>query len=392
MEYENPNTVFLSVTGTGEHRQSHVPVSNELMPKHDDTCSEHDDKCLICHSKIEDPCHVAPCGHRLGCHSCVCTGLNTLQKCWLCRQSVVAVVQESTGKMLTVPTTQSDVSFNLARRRLDSTNVTMRPRTLTATEGQILRRMYIYHHRLFSRHVGANARSGYREITPHVFRNDPELRSRAKAFLRRELRVFAYIGTSNGMSRFVSQDGNLSQSPFTGDDPVSVREVEANVRYFICILKTVDLKGSSGKAESVVRQQLRTPLRQMEDATTVVNLFIHELRAFLMSPYARLKDWDASVQYDEPRRGAASVPRIYTGDSTEDDDSSDEAEDAAPPPAVPTPAAPPPAPATPVSATPASATPVSRAAIQRSIQRTLGEIQDITFMMEMRRNRRHGWS
>ncbi|CAI4217523.1 unnamed protein product [Parascedosporium putredinis] len=52
------------------------------------------------------------------------------------------------------------------------------------------RRLDVYRHGLFSLHIGANKHSRYRPvITPHAFTHDPDLQSRARAFIRRELLV-----------------------------------------------------------------------------------------------------------------------------------------------------------------------------------------------------------
>ena len=60
------------------------------------------------------------------------------------------------------------------------------------------------------------------------------------------------------------------------------------IEYIIAILKTVDIKGAGGQAEDMLQEFLG------RDNT---RLFLHELRAWLRSPYKTLEDWDRHVQY-----------------------------------------------------------------------------------------------
>lgn len=62
------------------------------------------------------------------------------------------------------------------------------------------------------------------------------------------------------------------------------------LEYIIAILKSVDIKGSEGQAEDMLQEFLG------RDNT---RLFLHELRAWLRSPYTSLEDWDRNVQYNE---------------------------------------------------------------------------------------------
>ena len=62
------------------------------------------------------------------------------------------------------------------------------------------------------------------------------------------------------------------------------------LEYIVAILKTVDVKGSGGQAEDMLQEFIGL------DNT---RLFLHELRAWLRSPYTSLEDWDCHVQYNE---------------------------------------------------------------------------------------------
>jgi len=75
------------------------------------------------------------------------------------------------------------------------------------------------------------------------------------------------------------------------DHTVSRRANNAEflLEYIVAILKTVDMKGCGGQAEDMLQEFLG------RDNT---RLFLHELRAWLRSPYSFLEDWDRHVQYD----------------------------------------------------------------------------------------------
>lgn len=208
--------------------------------------------------------------------------------------------------MLTIPALAQTTPASQRRSRRQWRSEREAPRLVTNVERQVLRRLYIYQHRLFSKHVGISRRSGHREITPHVFRNDSALQSRAKAFLRRELRVFSYMST-NSLPR-----PRNSPARVPTDDPAIVRQVETNVDWLLRVLKIVDLKDSSGAMIHHVESLLDD--LHLGDQELLASLFIHELRAFLMSPYTRLGEWDASVQYDRPTQGRARVPRMLGED------------------------------------------------------------------------------
>lgn len=138
----------------------------------------------------------------------------------------------------------------------------------------LLRRTDIYILRLYSLHVGSNRLSRFRDLTPQLFVQDQELVSRAKKWIRRELQVFQFLNP-NG----------------TGEEGIARRADNAEflLEYIVSILKTVDIKSS--QAEDMVQEFLG------RDNT---RLFLHELKAWLRSPYTTLEDWDRHVQYDTP--------------------------------------------------------------------------------------------
>lgn len=106
--------------------------------------------------------------------------------------------------------------------------------------------------------------------------SDPELQSRARAWIRRELRVFSFLDTDSA--------GSTSQAATTSSN------AEFLLSYIVSILKMVDIKASNGHAEDLLTEFL---------GRASSRLFLHELNAWLRSPHSRLKDWDEEVQYED---------------------------------------------------------------------------------------------
>lgn len=127
--------------------------------------------------------------------------------------------------------------------------------------------------------MGSNRISRFRDFTPATFARDTLLQARARTWIRRELRVFD----------FLSPDAAAAGPAVRRAD-----NAEFLLEYTVSILKTLDVQGAAGQAAELLREFLGR-----EHAA----LFLHELRAWLRSPFARLEDWDRNVQYaGEPGR------------------------------------------------------------------------------------------
>ena len=61
------------------------------------------------------------------------------------------------------------------------------------------------------------------------------------------------------------------------------------VEYVVGILKSVNLRGSAGQAEEMLAEVLGKENAQ---------IFLHELNAFIRSPFTRLQSYDKFVQYE----------------------------------------------------------------------------------------------
>lgn len=147
-------------------------------------------------------------------------------------------------------------------------------------------RRNVYRNQLYSLRVGSNRLSQYTEVTPDHFNRDEALVSRARKWIRRELQVFSFLNpqaeTEEPEQDRVSRPGNRRLEERRANN------AEFLLEYVIAILRTVDIKGSAGQAEELLRDFVGR-----ENA----RLFLHELLAWLRSPYTSLEDWDRHVQY-----------------------------------------------------------------------------------------------
>ncbi|KAI0206639.1 hypothetical protein F4808DRAFT_1278 [Astrocystis sublimbata] len=255
--------------------------------------------CVICLDTITEPCEARPCKHRNFDYVCLLTWLGRVSTCPLCKSAILEVAydfdHDGTGTSRTYLVSQGTAATAQHRQDQAQPSRPQRPperrqnrhrhesirHQPAAQDPAIVRRQQIYRYRLYSLHVGSNSRSHYREITPALFESEPELVSRARSWLRRELKVFAFLRTPS--------------SPQASDDAMTRRRAnnaEFLLEYIIAILKTVDIKGSQGAAEDMLSEFLG------RDNTM---LLLHELRSFLRSPFS-LGEWDRNVQYPSPDR------------------------------------------------------------------------------------------
>ena len=178
----------------------------------------------------------------------------------------------SADKAARYPSTRVRVHGHLpytARRNQRS----LRPQEPISADTALLRRKEVYRCNLYSSHVGSNRLSKYKELTPYLIAHDEKLISRARKWIRRELKVFGFLNLEVERGPGIVKRAN---------------NAEFLLEYIVAILKTVDIKGAGGQAEDMLQEFLG------RDST---RLFLHELRAWLRSPYETLEDWDRHVQY-----------------------------------------------------------------------------------------------
>lgn len=114
-------------------------------------------------------------------------------------------------------------------------------------------------------------------MTPQTFATDDDLLPRARKWIRRELQVFEFLQSENGGADATAATPNRRAN-----------NAEFLLEYIIAILRTVDLKDSSGHAEDLLSDFL---------GRENTRLFLHELLAWLQSPYIAIENWDRNVQY-----------------------------------------------------------------------------------------------
>ena len=99
------------------------------------------------------------------------------------------------------------------------------------------------------------------------------MQAKARKWVRRELRVFSFLQPDGGARHAGSRQ---------------VNNPEFLLEYIIALLRNVDLKDSTGRAEDLLQEFL---------GRDHARLFLHELEAWLRSPYIDMADWDDAVQY-----------------------------------------------------------------------------------------------
>lgn len=166
-------------------------------------------------------------------------------------------------------------------------------------------RRNVYRHQLYSLRVGSNRLSQYSEVTPEQFERDEALVSRARKWIRRELQVFSFLNAEDAEED--RGPGHVSRPGHRRLEERRANNAEFLLEYVIAILRTVDIKGSAGQAEELLRDFV---------GRDNARLFLHELLAWLRSPYMSLEDWDRHVQY--PRPAQTTHDRAIAEDSRRD--------------------------------------------------------------------------
>ncbi|KAF3934327.1 hypothetical protein ABW19_dt0209230 [Dactylella cylindrospora] len=224
--------------------------------------------CCICLSPIDSANRAVatPCLHACFDFSCLVTWLEGSQStCPVCKQTVENVKYNfdpnGTGFQkyrVKSSTSSKSQSTRNPHRRVESRR--FNPYSTSKPADDVLRRRFVYKNHLRSLHIGVNRKSRFANYTPKSVRTDPELLSKAKAFIRRELEVFDWTEKNR----------------------------EWLVEYIVAIIKTVNLRGAEGKAEDLLEEFL---------GREFAGVFVHELNAFLKSPFLRVRDYDNWAQY-----------------------------------------------------------------------------------------------
>ncbi|KAL4798673.1 hypothetical protein BDV19DRAFT_11154 [Aspergillus venezuelensis] len=282
--------------------------------------------CVICLGSLDEQCEAKPCKHRNFDYICLMTWLQEHPTCPLCKTEVCEVRYdlgngEGQGRIHSVlkpETTNRAEEVRSGGSDLHSERAVRRHANVPEDEDDheeeaIQRRRFVYQHNLYSLRMGSNRRqpagSRYREQSPELFATEPEMVSKARTWLCRELRVFDFLHDH-------TQTSEPPEAHHTASIHARARQKPSRAdflhEYIIVILKTVDLQGSTGQAEAMIEEFL---------GRKNTRLSLHELRARLRSPCRSLSAWIDAVQYSTsnalPRR---EVSQDTAADITTDTD------------------------------------------------------------------------
>jgi len=243
--------------------------------------------CVICLDRISDEAVALPCKHDQFHFSCLGTWLLQARDCPLCKrevkgiryrderkgpQEVFYLADHHSARFPQQRTRAHEHERNRARR----TSQRRRARGEVQQDPALAFRRSIYENKLYSMYVGSNMYSRYRNISARLLCQEVHEIIRAKRWIRRELGVFDFLDPSS--ADFAQADRKATNAEYL-------------LEYVVAILKSIDLKGSAGQAEELLRDFLGR-----ENA----RLFLHELEAWLRSPFESLQDWDEATQYAKP--------------------------------------------------------------------------------------------
>ncbi|AEO65253.1 uncharacterized protein THITE_2112076 [Thermothielavioides terrestris NRRL 8126] len=250
--------------------------------------------CVICLGDLVEQCEARPCRHDNFDYLCLVTWLEARPTCPLCKSDVSEVRYDlgddgNHRKIYHVPERPADCAVESGRLAASPSGVRhssragLPPRRRPREDEAIRRRRLVYRYQLYSLHVGSNNRQPanwrYKVLSPQLFVTDPELVSRARMWLRRELRVFRFLYTED--TDDLPPDHGLVRR-------CRPCKAEFLLEYIIAILKSMDMQGSAGQAEELIQEFL---------GRDNARLLLHELRAWLRSPCKSLSEWDRVVQY-----------------------------------------------------------------------------------------------
>jgi Ring finger domain len=260
--------------------------------------------CVICLDRISDSATTLPCRHDHFHFACLGTWLQHQQRCPLCKEQVRSVRFKESGegsKLFNLPQVEAVLprqslsslrhGHDSPRGRFSGLRQRRSPQSLASKrhnkeDPALTRHHHVYAYDLYSLHVGSNRHSRYLpsgSITPDLFSHSNQHLSRAKAFTRRELKVFEFLDPSPPTLASRNNNDAEAQRPLR-----RATNREFLLEYIVAILQAIPLKGSEGQAEKFFADYL---------GTGHARLFLHELESWLRSPFERLEQWDAAVQY-----------------------------------------------------------------------------------------------
>ena len=255
------------------------------------------DNCVFCLEPTSQQCIARPCGH--ACFDFVCLASWLLEyhaTCPLCKSHVSTVAYGDDLACVLDINKESHkrkaASVARAGRGSAARSRSYQQRSRIASAGPtpedeaLEERRRVYRLGLYARHIGSNGRSRhYQDLTPRMFQQDPDLTSRARAFIRRELQV---LWREQGP--VPARAPPLRRGPFgLFTRQRAGRNRHQLIEYIVLILKSLDIQSNGNGIDEMLARDL--------SSASVVRHFLHELRCFLRSPYLTVAAWDRHVQY-----------------------------------------------------------------------------------------------
>ncbi|KIJ29787.1 hypothetical protein M422DRAFT_214846, partial [Sphaerobolus stellatus SS14] len=172
-----------------------------------------DEHCVICLHEIHDRT-ILPCAHDRLCFDCIFIWCQQSRKCPLCNAPIGDYLIHNFRSKYDyskyyLPPLRTSPAPTAALTRLPAGSRQSRPRRRSADWGPrrrrqslsrdredelelaISHRRWIYHHRLYAKHIASNPYTRYKPCpTPAQISASPDLISRATIFIRRELRIW----------------------------------------------------------------------------------------------------------------------------------------------------------------------------------------------------------
>ena len=254
------------------------------------TGEDEPDPCVICLESISEKAIAYLCKHQSFDFLCLISWLQEKDTCPLCKSIVKNVnydLQSKSGpkryshsgikKETRPPRSEPSGRGRVRRYPQRPYHERRRPPVERQRDDALLRRRHVYANNLYSLHVGTNRVSQYQDLTPQSISRNDRLQARAKMWIRRELQVFDFLSLDTSGNESTQTQRRANNAEFL-------------LEYIVAILKTVDIKGSQGQAEELLSDFL---------GREHTSLFLHELQAWLRSPYEKLEDWDRAVQYSD---------------------------------------------------------------------------------------------
>ncbi|KAG0265981.1 hypothetical protein DFQ27_000231 [Actinomortierella ambigua] len=157
------------------------------------------------------------------------------------------------------------------------------------------KRVHIYRHGLYVKHMGANRISRYQQTTPETFQIFPARLDRLAPWIRRELQAITWLLTTRGIAsgqNVPSPSSSSSSSPSLGsvaDDDGLLRDevapgLEVVREYILAVMKQYDLQ--TDPAMDLLQGFLHEYTEH----------FVHELMAYARSPFS-IEAYDQAAQY-----------------------------------------------------------------------------------------------